>query len=322
MGDGRSWVTHPWVAEARQGVRFGLYTGLGPDWSRNVAWVQTAEEVGFDSFWGVDHPFRHGYDCWTALAGLAGVTKSIRLGSLVTSVPYRSPSLLARIVADVDRQSGGRVVLGLGIGDDEEEFRQLGLPYPDLRTRQAMLGESLQILRGLWGETPFAFQGQQFQIADALVRPGPLQQPRIPLLIAGGGERITLRQVAQYADASNFGAGTVVGNAWTTDDVRRKYATLLQHCEKIGRPADSVLRTYYSLVLSLVERGESQVRRGSTAIGTYDIFEGTSAALVDHYRVLVDAGVQYFIVYLGTDVATLRLFGDEVMSRLNSRRGL
>jgi alkanesulfonate monooxygenase SsuD/methylene tetrahydromethanopterin reductase-like flavin-dependent oxidoreductase (luciferase family) len=244
-----TYVTHPWVAEGARRVRFGLYGVLKPDWTRTLEWAQLAEEVGFDSFWLADHPVAHGRDCWTYLAALATGTRRIRLGSLVSCVFYRAPALLARIVADVDMISNGRVVLGLGIGDIEGEFAQLGLAYPSVRERQAALGDALQVLPRLLGGEEVTLRGVHTGVANAVIRPGPSQEPRVPILVAGGGEKVTLRQVAQYADASNFGAGDTIGSAWTLDDVRRKYVALRGHCEAVGRPYDSVLRTYFGGVL-------------------------------------------------------------------------
>jgi len=243
LGDVSAWVTHPWVAEAAQRVRFGI-DGGGPPGGLPalVDWAQTVEDLGFDSLWVGDHTMGR-WDCWTALAALAVRTRRLRLGPLVSCVYYRPPALLARIAADVDVLSGGRLVLGLGVGDIPTEFAQLGLRYPPVPERQTALAETVEIVRGLWGGAPFTFEGAHFRVAEAAVRPGPVQRPRVPLLIAGGGERTTLAQVARYADAANFGPTAATGSAWGTEEVRRKYAALREHCARIGRLYESVLRT-------------------------------------------------------------------------------
>ena len=131
--------THPWVAEGERRVRFGIGGGPREDWGALREFVQRAEEEGFASYSTPDHPAMLP-DCWTTLAALAEVTRTIRLAALVTCAPYRNPVLLARMAADVDRISGGRVVLGLGSGDMPPEFAQLGLPYPPVAQRAGGAG--------------------------------------------------------------------------------------------------------------------------------------------------------------------------------------
>jgi alkanesulfonate monooxygenase SsuD/methylene tetrahydromethanopterin reductase-like flavin-dependent oxidoreductase (luciferase family) len=341
LSDGSTWVTHPWVAEGATRVRFGV-DGGGPrgNWSALLDWAQTVEDLGFDSFWINDHTTLSWRDCWTALAAVAARTRRVRLGSLVSCVYYRPPGLLARMAADVDRLSGGRLVLGLGLGDYPAEFTQLGLPFPPLPERQAALAETVEIVQGLWGGAPFSFEGAHFRVDKAAVRPGPVQEPRVPILIAGGGERVTLRQVARYADASNFGPSAVTGSAWAPEDVRRKYAALREHCALLGRPYGSVLRTFYpNLLLAETAAGvqaKLDARAGGRpmvelprtpgmprelrthyALPTPDeipllIVAGTPEEVTTYLRVLVDAGVQYVIVS-GGDADTVRLLSEQVM---------
>ncbi len=273
-----AYVAHPWVAEGTRRVRFGLYGVLKPDWTRTLEWAQLAEEVGFDSFWLADHPVAHGRDCWTYLAALATGTRRIRLGSLVSCVFYRPPALLARIVADVDMISNGRVVLGLGIGDVAREFAQLGLAYPSVPERQAALGEALQALPRLLGGEEVSLSGSHVRVASAVIRPGPSQEPHVPIL-----------------------------------DVRRKYVALRGHCETLGRPYDSVLRTYFGGVLEFGESVRTREEHFSTAFGQYLVLHGDPKGAVAHYRALVDAGARYFIVVGLDDAKALRLFAEQVV---------
>jgi alkanesulfonate monooxygenase SsuD/methylene tetrahydromethanopterin reductase-like flavin-dependent oxidoreductase (luciferase family) len=313
---------HPWVTAGRERIRFGLGQ-IGPldEWSAYLQVVRVAEELGFDSYWSYDHPTR-GAGCWTSLAALATATTTIRLGTLPSCIYFRSPAVLARTAAEVDRLSQGRLVLGLGIGDDAQEFAALGLPFPSVRDRQQALEETIRIVHGLWSEQPFTFQGTHFQVAGARVAPGPLQRPHVPLLIAGGGERVTLRQVAQYGDVCNFGAHAWGGGAYTADDVRRKYAVLRQHCEAVGRPYDAILRTYLNIPVVL-GKTQAAVQRKLNAIpaGVRAHFQTTMLAVtpdeaVAYFRDLAIAGVQYFIVAVwGHDVETVRLFGQQVLPR-------
>ncbi len=320
-----SWDVHPWVAEGNRRVRFGIAWGTqdpSSTWSEVRDFVQLVEELGFDSFWAIDHPMApvSGADCWTTLAVLAASTRKIRLGPLVSCVYYRSPALLARMAADVDRLSEGRLVLGLGIGDNQPEFARLGIPLPPPSERQQVLDETIQIVRGLWGTEPFTFEGRHFQVAEAYVRPGPIQQPYVPLLIAGGGERGTLRQVAQYADASNFGAHRNIGGAFTTDDVVRKLDVLRARCEEQGRPYESVLRTHTTLPLFLAETDAAlQAKLASVPQLTRERFApstvaGTPRDVIPYFRTLITAGLRYFITFIyPKDVETVRLLAERVV---------
>jgi alkanesulfonate monooxygenase SsuD/methylene tetrahydromethanopterin reductase-like flavin-dependent oxidoreductase (luciferase family) len=310
-----SWRPHPWAAEGRRRPRFGIFGGPLDDWPALVDWVQTIEALGFDSFWLPDHP-AFAPDCWTTLAALAGVTTRLRLGPLVACAGYRHPLLLARQAADVDRLSGGRLVLGLGIGDYEVEMEQLGVPL-DLPARQRMLEETVRAVYGRWGDAPFPPPEHDGAEAPARLPHGPVQQPHVPLLIAGGGERVTLRQVARYADAANFGPSNVTGAAWDADDIRRKLDALRRHCEALGRPYESVLRTHVHPGGGVQIRADGplihdRVRRENVDF-EHARFVGTPGDAVAHFRALADAGLQYFIVGIGRDAESLRLLGEEVI---------
>jgi alkanesulfonate monooxygenase SsuD/methylene tetrahydromethanopterin reductase-like flavin-dependent oxidoreductase (luciferase family) len=318
-----SWITHPWVAEGQHTVRFGVGM-LDPrtDWARYHDSVQMAEELGFDSYWTIDHPTENA-DCWTTLAALAVSTKTIRLGSIVSCISYRSPTLLARMAADVDRWSGGRLILGIGIGDLPWEFDQLGTSMPAVRERQQALEEAVHVVVGVWGEAPFSYHGQHFQVHEAKVWPAPVQQPHVPLLIAGGGERVTLRQVAAYADVCNFGAHPFMGSAFDLEDVRRKFSVLRAHCERLGRPYESVLRSYpiFPLVLAQTHRALQDkleaMPPGARVFYQASMMAGLPQEVIAHFQALIDAGVQYFIITLWEqDLETLQLLALQVVPAL------
>jgi alkanesulfonate monooxygenase SsuD/methylene tetrahydromethanopterin reductase-like flavin-dependent oxidoreductase (luciferase family) len=308
---------HPWVAEAQHLVRFGIFGGGGADWAAARDWAQTVEGLGFDSLWVPDHPIGFTFDCWTRMVFLAETTRRVPLGSLVSCVYYRDAGLLARHAADVDAVSGGRLVLGLGIGDAEPEFRQLGLAFPSVSARQRALEEHLQTVpRLLRGET-VSYAGTAVRFEETKLAASAIQQPRVPVLLAGGGEKVTLRQVAHYADAANFGPNSVAGNAWTPDDVRRKYAVLDTHRAAYGRTPESVLHTFVNFGVKLVDG----VGSGPTRVDWTGIFEGVKSdslqvnpeQAVAYFRALAKAGVNYFIVSLGPDPAALRRLAEEVV---------
>ena len=162
-----------------------------------------------------------GIDSWTVLAAIAARGTTLRLGALVSCIYYRNPGLLARLAADVDVLCDGRLVLGVGIGNTPSEFEKMGLSLPSVVERQRALEETLDIVRGMWQGPPFTYSGAQFEVKGASVRL-PVQQHHVPVMIAGGGERVTLRQVARYADVANFGPSSHSGGAASLDDVRRK----------------------------------------------------------------------------------------------------
>ncbi|MDB5075254.1 MAG: class flavin-dependent oxidoreductase, partial [Chloroflexi bacterium] len=237
---------------------------------------------------------------------------------------YRSPALLARLAADVDRVSNGRLILGVGIGDDVPEFAQLQIPFPPVRERQEALEETLRIVHGLWNEAPFTYTGKYFQVDNATISPRPIQQPHVPILIAGGGERVTLSQVAQYADMSNFGAHEWTGGAFDLSDVQRKFAALRGHCERLERPYASILRSHYTPLLVLaktradLERKMATIRIPDRHLRTIPLLATPKEAII-HYQALADAGMQYFLAVInGHDTETAQLLAQEVAPAIST----
>jgi alkanesulfonate monooxygenase SsuD/methylene tetrahydromethanopterin reductase-like flavin-dependent oxidoreductase (luciferase family) len=316
-------VTHPWVAEQERRVRFGIDLGPFPSAAATLEWAQLVEELGFDSFWLRDHPSRAPDDPFTYLAAIAVVTKRIRLGTLVACVRFRHPMLLARVAADVDRLSGGRLVLGLGGGWDAREFEQMCLPLPPPAGRIDGVEETIEILNGMWGEAPFTYEGAHFQVKEANVHPGPVQSPRVPILIGGGGEQRTFRLVARRADASNIEGHGATG-VWTPEDLAKKYAALRRRCAEVGRPYESVLRTYFRAGVMLAESEEKLQEkmervlppgwRAGGSSGTSRLY-GTPAVVVETLRAYVEAGARYFIFFV-TDEESLRLLAERVVPKV------
>jgi alkanesulfonate monooxygenase SsuD/methylene tetrahydromethanopterin reductase-like flavin-dependent oxidoreductase (luciferase family) len=315
-GPGRP--VHPWVAEGGRRLRFAICGAFASKPDDIIKAAQRAESLGFDAYWANDHPNRS-MDCWGQLTMLAMATEKIRLISLVSCIYYRTPFLLARQAADVDRVSGGRLVLGLGVGDDVPEFNEMCLDFPPLKQRQETLEETVAIVRGLWRGERFSFEGKYFRVREAAVRQLPVQEPYVPVLIGGGGERVTLRQVARLADVSNFAPHEWSGSAFQVTDVIRKYEALRRHCADVGRPYDSVLRTHYTPLLTLAEDDASLERKRAAAHIPdaslhQEVVFATPAQAVRHYQALADAGVQYFLASINfQDEETVRLFAEEVV---------
>ncbi len=309
---------HPWVSDGAQRIRFGI-SAFGQSWPEMRDLAQMTEGLGFDSFWRIDHPML-GHDCWTTLAAVAAVTRTIRLGTHVSCVAYRPPVLLARMAADIDAISNGRLVLGLGSGDMPREFQQLGIAYPTIQERQAALEEAIGIIRPLLRGETVTFAGKHHRADGAVLQPLPVQQPYIPLLIAGGGEHTTLRYVAQYADMSSMSAASWAGGAYTPGDASHKFKVLQRRCEEAGRPYGSILRTTHLSPLMLAETPagvQAKLDRFPKAVLAFleqTVLATTPGDAIERMKTLVDVGFQYFLFGIsGNDVETLNLLTQRVI---------
>lgn len=306
--DGRPSL-HPWVAERRDRITFGVQLNArrgNPEPGKAVvAAAKVIDDLGFDAIYLGDHP-AWSPDPFLLFAAMAVTTRRVFLGPMVSAVPYRNPLLIARLASDLDHLSGGRFINGLGIGWNAadyglgtNEFDRMGLPYPGTAERQAALEEAIAIIRGLWGPAPFSYEGQHYRVANAQISP-PVQRPEPPLILAGGGERVTLRQVARLADVSNFGPGPA-GGVDTPADAARKLAALRRHCEDVGRPYDDILRSHFAHWVILAETEETlaaKVRHyfpdGLDAFWGAYLVAHTPAAAIAYYQSFADVGIQHF----------------------------
>lgn len=202
----------------------------------------------------VDDPMLEGY---TALGFVAGRTERLRLRLLVTGVTYRHPGVLAKTVTTLDVVSSGRAELGIGAAWYEREHRGLGVPFPPVAERFERLEEAVQICLQMWSEDNGPFEGRHFQLAETLCSPMPISKPRPRVLIAGGGERKTLRLVAQYADACNI--------AGPTEVVAHKVDVLRRHCDTLGRDPNEIEVTAFCRDLR-PQDGPDEVLRGAEAL--------------------------------------------------------
>lgn len=324
----------PWVAQFQRSIGFALQVFPNDTPGRAVEHVLNAagmaEALGLDGFFLGDHP-AWTLECWLHMAAAAVTTRRIRLGSMVTCVYYRHPLMLARLAADVDNMSRGRLLLGLGAGWDANEFANFGLRFPPVAERQAALEEALTIIRGVWNGRPFSFHGPNFQVENVCIEPAPLQNP-VPIILAGGGEKVTLRQVAQYADACNLLSYGERNATRTVEDVQRKLAALRRHCADLGRPYESILRTHLTgwLVLAENERLLEKKLAKYFPQGIEQRYHGawrgfalgcTVEQAVDYYTQMADAGLQYFIVQTldASDLETIGLLAQEVAPRVQAR---
>ena len=279
---------------------------IGPTLARIV---RQADDVGFDSIWVMDHFFQiRGVgkteepmlEGWTTLGFMAAHSQRARLGLMVGGIHYRNPGLWVKAATTLDVLSGGRAWLGIGAAWNEEESRALGFPFPPLGERFEMLEETLQIAHGMWqGErgSEEAFRGRLFQAERLLNSPQSLSRPRVPIMVGGGGERKTLRLVAQYADACNvFGS---------PEGIARKYAILAEHCAAVGRdPREIEHSTLQSVRLP----------------GTAGARIETPSQVVDRFGDLSDAGAEHVVIDVHglTDPAVLETFGRDIIPNLHA----
>jgi F420-dependent oxidoreductase-like protein len=277
-----------------------------------------AESCGFTWFSVMDHliqipnvgaaeePFMEG---WTVLSALAAVTHRIRLATLATSVGYRNPAHLAKIATSVDLISRGRLTFGFGAGWHEPEYRQYGWEFPlkpAVRIRQ--MQEAVQLIIAMWTESRVTFHGRYFRTENAILEPKPLQKPHPPIMIAGGGEQLTLRAVARFANACNVGG--------SPDAVRHKFAVLRRHCEAQQRSYEAIERTsIISLLLARDEASLAAKRQRLAVPASYYGFAGTVAQVTDLVGQYQDAGVQLLISSaFKNDLETHELLAADVMS--------
>ncbi len=237
----------PLTPVTRVGLQIPSFTFSGvadADLFETIAGIATnAEENGFDSLWVMDHLYQIEMvgpredpmlEAYTLLAALAARTHQIQLGTMVTGVTYRNPALLAKIVTTLDVISSGRAILGIGAAWNDDEHRGYGYDFPSAGERLDRLEEALQIIRAMFTEEAPSFDGRHYRTQHVLNNPKPIRG-RIPVLIGGGGEKRTLRLVAQYGDACNLFGGP--------DDVRHKLDVLERHCADVGRDPAEITKT-------------------------------------------------------------------------------
>src|SRR5437588_6256090 len=204
--------------------------------------AQEADTLGYHSIWLYDHfhtvpvPTQEvTFECWTSTAALARDTKRVRLGQMVTCNSYRNPALLAKMASTVDALSHGRLDFGIGAGWYAEEYVAYGYPFPSTHERLERLREAVEIILAMWTQEEANYEGTYYQVRGAINQPKGVQKPHIPLLIGGGGEKVTLRLVAQYANACNIGYLEPEATA-------RKFEIMRKHCEKVGRDYHDITR--------------------------------------------------------------------------------
>ncbi len=325
-------------------MRFGVFVPQG--WRMDLAGIEPAEhwktmstlaeraDAGpWESIWVYDHfhtvpePSDDAtHEAWTLMSAFAAVTQRVRLGQMCTCMGYRNPAYLAKVAATIDIISGGRVEMGIGGGWYEHEWKAYGYGFPRAGVRLGMLDEGVQIMRQAWQTGTATLNGKHFQVDGAIVQPKPLQEGGIPLWIAGGGEKVTLRIAAQYANYTNFAPPVFA----------EKSAILEQHCKDVGTDfgaitrsanfniavaatADEVenrlswLRDHYTRYVN-AEKADSIVNDLRDSAGC-----GTPEQIVEKLRAIGDLGMSYAICYFpeaAYDTSGMELFEKEVIPAL------
>jgi F420-dependent oxidoreductase-like protein len=327
-------------------MRFGIFVpqgwrldlvGVDPkdQWATMLDLARHVEAGPWESLWVYDHfhtvpvPTEEAtHEAWSLMAAFAASTERVRLGQMCTCMGYRNPMYLAKVAATCDAISGGRIEMGIGGGWYEHEWRAYGYGFPGPGERLGMLDEGVQIMRQAWTEGSATLHGKHYDVDGAICRPLPLQQGGIPLWIAGGGEKKTLRTAAKYAAYTNFDA--------TPDTFRRKSEILEQHCREVGRDFGEITRSAdYNIVCAETEADvkdrinwlvdhyaklvpQEQVERYRHMFETGPLV-GTPEQLVERLREAEQLGMTYaigFFTEFAYDRSGVDLFATEVIPEL------
>jgi F420-dependent oxidoreductase-like protein len=294
--------------------------GAAAKWQKAVDIAVLAEQLGYDSAWVYDHfhnvpvaAHEAVFECWTTMAAISQRTSRIRLGQMVGCNSYREPSVLAKITSTVDVISGGRLDWGIGAGWYEHEYKGYGFDFPRPKDRIGMLKESVEIVRSMWTQPDTTYEGRYYTMHGAQCDPKPLQSPHPPIWIGGGGEQLTLRVVARYADCSNFGGKP---HEWAA-----KREILKGHCAAVGRDEETIRKTWAPEVFIRETQAELDAA-GSRSFWGEPLeswregnLVGTPEQVAEKVREYIALGCTGFIPWCSDypDTETLELFATKVI---------
>ena len=318
-------------------VKFGAFVPQG--WKMDLVGIEdpveqyeamtraarAADEAGFDSIWVYDHfhttpvpTDETTFEAWTITAGLVRDTQRVRVGQMVTCNGYRSPALLAKMASTVDAMSNGRLICGLGAGWYEHEWLAYGYGFPDVPTRMGMFREACEIVSRMWTEDKPTFQGKYYTIDKPINIPKSARKPHPELWLGGGGEKVTLKLVAQWADGCNFGGGN-------PDTIRQKIEVLRGHCETLGRNIDELAISTSLEDVHLLAPGEDPERVADWSNGQFTLEQYrkrfkvlTADQLTERIEEIVAAGANHVLIYLAGlahDQEMIYRFAKDVMPR-------
>jgi len=286
--------------------------------------VLECERLGYHSVWLDDHlmfgksPI---LECWTALAALSQLTTRIRLGTMVLCSAFRNPALLAKMAATLDVISGGRLEFGIGAGVQKDEHIAYGMPFPEARVRVERMKEGVEIVRKMWTEEKASYKGKHYEITEAICKPKPVQKPHPPITIGGGGEKLTLKVTAQYADRCDF------GYLPSLELYKHKLEVLEAHCRSVGREPWEIERSCWPGGQVLIARNQKELSeiilaRKPKRLSLSDFEKlnlvGTPASCLKKLQPYADLDVTHFMLFFGDlpSLDGLRLFADSVMPKM------
>jgi F420-dependent oxidoreductase-like protein len=329
-------------------MRFGLFipqgwrmdlVGIEPEkqWAVMRDLAAYADGSAWDSLWVYDHfhtvplPSDEAtHEAWSLMAAYAATTSRIKLGQMCTAMSYRNPVYLAKVAATSDIISGGRIQMGVGGGWYEHEWRAYGYGFPSAGERLGRLDEGVQIMRDAWRDGKVSFSGKHYQVDGAIVAPKPLQKNGIPLWIAGGGEKVTLRIAAKYAQYTNF--------TGEPEAFAHKSKVLAEHCRKQGTDFDAIVRSSNFNAIVGTSDGDVKERqqRVRDRLAGYvpeavadsmmaggsepDPATGTTEQIIERLGKIRDLGCEYAICYFpeaAYDRSGIELFEREVIPALS-----
>lgn len=311
-------------------AKFGIQIEpqFGFDYSTLKDLALECESVGFNSMWLSDHLFldarsqeRNCLDCWTTLAALAAETTSLRLGSLVSCVSYRYPSILAKMAATVDVISDGRLEFGIGAGWKELEYQAYGIPFPPVGERISRFIEAIQLIQNMWTQARPSFNGRYYEIEEAFSAPKPIQKPYPPFWIGGTGSRV-LRATALFADGLN------VNGSPTTQEYQQRLDILRHHCLKVNRQPESIRLSHFIQIITASDRSslEQLVKTEARRTGLHPeefrtrtrAFVGTPEECAQYLQSFIDLGVSQFMLLFPYrhESESLRLVAEQVLTKL------
>ena len=317
-------------------VQFGVFVPQG----RRMDLVEIADPVeqyeamtrvakvadgiaAFDSIWLYDHfhtvptpEIATTFEAWTSTAALTRDTQRVKVGQMVTCNAYRNPALLAKMASTVDVMSHGRLYCGLGAGWYEHEWRAYGYGFPETRDRMRAFREGVEIVVKMWTEEKPTFEGEHYTIHAPINEPKGVRKPHPSLWIGGGGEQVTLKLVAKYADAANIGGDP--------ETVKHKLEVLRGHCQTVGRNYDDIIRSsnvnVYPVAAGADPRKATEPMQRALKMSYEDLAKqaiiGTPEQIAEQIQARVDVGVNYVIAYIprvAYDHEPMQRFAEEVI---------
>jgi F420-dependent oxidoreductase-like protein len=313
-------------------MRFGVFShvfGFGktrflPSYEHVRDFTLECERLGYHSVWVPDH-LMYGknpvLECWTILSALSSITRRIRLGTMVLSNSFRSPAVLAKMAATLDVISNGRLELGIGAGVSEGENLAYGIPFPMPSVRIEQMKEAVEIIKKVWTEEKANYNGKYYKIKKAICEPKPLQKPYPPIIIGGGGEKLTLRVTAEHADRYDWGFVP------SMEQYKHKLKVLERHCSAVGRDFREIEKSCWPGGQVFIASDQREIddkiaRWKPTGVSLEDFkacnLVGTPSECIGKIQTYVDLGVTCFMLMFGDFPSNrgMMLFAKEVADKI------